>query len=69
MSLAERVSNMEEYDSPWRGNSPAGSDRRKLSFNPVGEWLPPATLEEPIGAFEVPKTKRMCKLESILLRH
>jgi hypothetical protein len=62
MSLAERVSNMEHYDSPWRELSPAGSDRRKLSFNPVGEWLPPAALEEPIGAFEVPKSKRIREL-------
>lgn len=62
MSLAERVSTMEEYDSPWRELSPAGSQRRKLSFNPVGSWLPDEVLEEPVGAFEVSKTKRICEL-------
>lgn len=53
---------MEEYDSPWRELSPAGSQRRKLSFNPVGSWLPEEALEEPVGAFEVSKTKRICEL-------
>jgi hypothetical protein len=61
MSLAERLSSMEEYENSWRDPSPAGSQRRKLSFNPVGEWLPPVVLEEPLGAFEVSKTKRIRK--------
>ncbi|KAF2421249.1 MFS general substrate transporter [Tothia fuscella] len=62
MSLAERLSSMEEYEPSWREASPAGSDRRKMSFNPVGEWLPPAALEEPVGAFEVSKTKRIMQV-------
>ncbi|KAF1990212.1 MFS general substrate transporter [Aulographum hederae CBS 113979] len=57
MSLAERVSSMEEFDR-WRDLSPTGSQRRKLSFNPVGTWVPPAANEEPVGAFEVGKVRR-----------
>lgn len=30
-----------------------------MSFNPVGTWVPPAAKEEPVGAFEVSKTKRL----------
>jgi len=62
MSLAERLSTMEEYDSPWRELSPAGSQRRKLSFNPVDNWVPPVAEEEPVGAFEVSKTKRILQV-------
>ena len=51
---------MEEYE-PWsREQSPSGR-QRKLSFNPVGSWVPPAAHEEPVGAFEVSKPKRLCK--------
>ncbi|KAF2815986.1 MFS general substrate transporter [Mytilinidion resinicola] len=58
MSLFERVSAMEEYE-PWsREQSPNGR-QRKMSFNPVGSWVPEAAQEEPVGAFEVPKTKRI----------
>ena len=32
-----------------------------MSFNPVGTWVPPAAMEEPIGAFEVSKGRRICK--------
>ena len=60
MSLAERVSVMEEYESLLRDRSPAGSQRRKMSFNPVDGWTPPHVLDEPVGAFEVPKMKRVC---------
>ncbi|KAE9981834.1 hypothetical protein EG327_006090 [Venturia inaequalis] len=67
MSLAERVSTMEEYDSPWRELSPAGSQRRKLSFNPVGSWLPEEVLEEPVGAFEVSKTKRILQVSAAVV--
>jgi hypothetical protein len=56
---------MEEYDSPWRELSPAGSQRRKLSFNPVDNWVPPVAEEEPVGAFEVSKTKRICKCSNV----
>jgi hypothetical protein len=59
MSLAERISSIEDYDAfqhGRRGISPAGSLR--LSFNPIDVWAPPAV--EPVGAFEVSKTKRIC---------
>ena len=46
----------------WRGQSPAGSERRKLSFNPTGEWVPPVAHEAPIGAFEVGKAKRILQV-------
>lgn len=47
----------------WRSNSPSGSERRKLSFHPVGEWVPPVvTTEEPVGAIEVGKTKRLVQV-------
>jgi hypothetical protein len=62
MSLAERVSVMEEYESllsPMRDRSPAGSQRRKMSFNPVDGWTPPHILDEPVGAFEVSRVKRI----------
>ncbi|KAF2458418.1 major facilitator superfamily domain-containing protein [Lineolata rhizophorae] len=61
MSLAERVSSMEEYDR-WRDLSPTGGQRRKLSFNPVGTWVPPAAHEEPVGAFEVSPAKRILQV-------
>jgi len=64
MSLATPPSNTEDpdrYDNPWRDMSPTSSQRRKMSFNPVGEWVPPVAHEEPVGAFEVPKGKRICE--------
>jgi hypothetical protein len=68
MSLLQRVTSFEslapERFSPERGQSPAGSRDRKLSFSPLPEsWSPPAGNEDAqgIGAFEVSKTKRMCK--------
>jgi len=52
---------MEEYESV-REPSPSGEQgNRKLSFNPIGEWVPPVLHEEPVGAFEVSKTKRICE--------
>ena len=42
-----------------RGSSPARSEYRKMSLNPVGMTIPTAAEEEPIGAFEVPKPKRI----------
>jgi len=44
-----------------RGSSPARSEHRKMSFNPVGSWGPPAK-EEPVGAFEVSKGKRILQV-------
>ncbi len=42
-----------------RGSSPARSKYRKMSLNPVGAQWPPPAKEEPIGAFEVLKPKRI----------
>jgi len=42
-----------------RGSSPARSEHRKMSFNPVGNWVPPEAKEEPLGAFQVSKVKRI----------
>jgi hypothetical protein len=68
MSLLQRVTSFEslspERFSPERGRSPTGSRDRKLSFSPLPEsWSPPAADVETqaIGAFEVPKAKRICK--------
>lgn len=52
---------MESFDR-WRDQSPRGSERRKLSFNPVGTWVPAAPQEEPVGAFEVSKAKRIAQV-------
>lgn len=57
MSL-HRVSSMSSYEHV-RGSSPARSEHRKMSFNPVGIWGPPAAKEAPVGAFEVSKTRRL----------
>lgn len=61
MSLAERVSSLEDYDRWSRRSSmsPAGSQRRKLSFNPVQTLVPEHKAEVPVGAFEVSKAKRI----------
>jgi len=68
MSLSQRVTSFESL-SPERGRSPAGSQRRKLSFSPLpGNWgddLEPReqVVEEieTVAAFEVSKGKRICK--------
>ncbi|KAF2469001.1 MFS general substrate transporter [Lindgomyces ingoldianus] len=61
MSLAERLSTMEEYE-PWSREQSPDSRHRKMSFNPVGSWVPPTAHEEPVGAFEVPKWKRVLQV-------
>jgi hypothetical protein len=59
MSLAERLSAIEDYESI-REPSPAGERRRKLSFNPIpAEWVPPEEMSPPVGAFEVSEGKRI----------
>ena len=62
MSLFERVTSVEQL-SPERGRSPVSSHRdRKLSFSPLpGDWEAPAPKQhvQPIGAFEVPRAKRI----------
>ena len=46
-----------------RNSSPARSEHRKMSFNPAGSKLMPQEIkEEPIGAFEVSKTKRLVQI-------
>lgn len=64
MSL-HRVSSMSSYEQV-RGSSPARSEHRKMSFNPVGKWEPPGAKEEPVGAFEVSKGKRIGEWHSLL---
>ncbi|KUJ22750.1 MFS transporter-like protein Fmp42 [Mollisia scopiformis] len=68
MSLLHRVTSYESL-SPPRGRSPVGSHEnprdRKLSFSPLpGSWDPPAAEEHThaIGAFEVPKSKRILQV-------
>lgn len=63
MTLYERRSSMESWDRDrWRDQSPTGSQRRKLSFNPVGTWVPPNVQEEPVAAFEVSRAKRIAQV-------
>lgn len=52
---------MEAFDQ-WRGQSPTGSERRKLSFNPIADYVPPRAEEETVPAFEVSATKRMVQV-------
>ncbi|KAF2089801.1 MFS general substrate transporter [Saccharata proteae CBS 121410] len=68
MSLAHRTSSMESFE-PFRGRScsPTGSQRRKLSFNPVGTWEPEDAREVPVGAFDVSKTKRIFQVAAAVL--
>ncbi|KAK3615973.1 hypothetical protein LTR56_026266 [Elasticomyces elasticus] len=47
----------------FRSHSPSGSERRKLSYHPTGEWEAPATNQDvPAGAFQVSKTKRILQV-------
>ncbi|KAF2764437.1 MFS general substrate transporter [Teratosphaeria nubilosa] len=64
MTLYERRSSMEHLDR-WdqRSASPTGSERRKLSFNPLAEWSAPAVQEEQtVGAHQVSQTKRILQV-------
>ncbi|KAI4131942.1 MAG: hypothetical protein LQ347_002760 [Umbilicaria vellea] len=65
MSL-HRVGSISSYEQV-RGASPARSEHRKMSFNPVGSWVPPAAQEEPVGAFVVSKSKRI-PLKPVLVK-
>ena len=61
MSLAERLSALEDYESI-RDPSPAGDRRRKLSFNPIPrDWVPPEDNPPPVPAFEVSQARRIGK--------
>lgn len=64
MATYERRSSMEDR---WRGQSPTGSQRRKLSFNPVAEWEPPIAQEEPVEAPQVSKSKRVLQVAIAVL--
>ncbi|KAF2638824.1 MFS general substrate transporter [Massarina eburnea CBS 473.64] len=61
MSLSERLTTMEEYQ-PWSRESSPDSRHRKMSFNPVGTWTPQRGEEPTVGAFEVPKWKRILQV-------
>ena len=60
MSL-HRVSSMSSYEQVVRGPSPARSEHKNMSFNPVGNGKAPAGQDEPVGAFDVSKIKRLCQ--------
>lgn len=60
MAMYTRRSSTESFRHP-RASSPSTSLHRKLSFNPVGEWSPPVH-EEPVGAFEVSRGKRILQV-------
>ncbi|KAF1916453.1 major facilitator superfamily domain-containing protein [Ampelomyces quisqualis] len=60
MSLSQRLTAVEEIE-PWSREASPDSRHRKMSFNPVGTWTD-ATGEEPVGAYEVPKWKRMLQV-------
>lgn len=73
MSLAQRVTSIHQL-SPERGRSPSGASTprdRKLSFSPLPEdWRAPVFYREhaqPIGAFEVPRAKRIGEFLLLLL--
>ncbi|KAK5165690.1 uncharacterized protein LTR77_008612 [Saxophila tyrrhenica] len=61
MAMYTRRSSTESF-SRRPSHSPTPSENRKLSFNPVGQWVPPAAQEEPVGAFEVGKGKRILQV-------
>ena len=51
-----------------RDGSPDRSGHQKLSFNPAGSRLmPPETKETPVGAFEVPKAKRILQVATAVI--
>jgi hypothetical protein len=64
MSLAERLSALEDYESIRELSPGPGSDRRrKLSYNPLpAAWVPPQETPEPVGAFEVSSAKRLAQV-------
>jgi len=63
-----RVSSIETFTTfridHHRRESDASTRARKLTFNPLPpEWDPPVTIDHPqaVGAFQVPKWKRLGK--------
>ncbi len=67
MSLNRAGSAIESWEQV-RGASPAPS-HRKMSFNPVGTWVPPVAHEDPVRAFQVSKVKRICECSDGLWGH
>ncbi|KAF2822667.1 MFS general substrate transporter [Ophiobolus disseminans] len=61
MSLSQRLTAVEEIE-PWSREASPDSRHRKMSFNPVGTWTEATGEETTIGAFEVPKWKRMLQV-------
>ncbi|CAK4031262.1 related to MFS amino acid transporter [Lecanosticta acicola] len=61
MAMYERRGSLESFDR-FRSASPTGSERRKLSFNPLAEWTPPVQGQPSAGAFEVSKGKRIAQV-------
>lgn len=62
MAMYERRGSIESFARS-RTASPTGSERRKLSFNPLAEWDPPAAEQPPpVPAFEVSKGKRIAQV-------
>ncbi|CAN9178732.1 unnamed protein product [Alternaria alternata] len=61
MSLSQRVTSIEEHE-PWSREASPDSRHRKMSFNPVGTWTEQTGEEPTIGAFEVPKWKRLLQV-------
>jgi len=62
MDSYERRSSTDNFDH-WRTQSPTGSQRRKLSFQPTAQWEPPVLHEEAAGgAFEISKSKRIVQV-------
>ncbi|KAH6671254.1 MFS transporter-like protein Fmp42 [Halenospora varia] len=72
MSLLQRVTSFEHL-VPERGRSPTGSQSprdRKLSFSPLpGSWAPAEAQQgdQAIGAFEVPKSKRILQVTAAVV--
>lgn len=62
MASFERRTSTDNFDH-WRTQSPTGSQRRKLSFQPTAQWEPPVVHEEPADdAFEASKSKRILQV-------
>lgn len=63
MALSQRRSSMDTFN---RRNQSEQSETepewRKLSFNPVGEWIPPSIKQQTLGAYEVSKKLRIAQV-------
>ena len=62
MSL-HRVNSMSSYEHV-RGSSPARSEHREVSFNPISKRASSIVSEEPLNAWQVSEAKRMRKKKS-----